>query len=605
MAKRKRLSDDEVRRLVLETDSDDECSLGSRNSNSDIESDSDDSDSTVIYDPGTSNPGVSNPGTDAGDSSGSWKKTFGSSADSTFRSSVPPGPKNLDSSFTTDSTALEYFELFFTDSMWVRLRDMTNLRAAQVKASKPKDFYASHWSDLSLAELKAFVGCRLSMEYAVVKRRLEQYFSAKSGFLFQSPGYRTVFTRDRFLAIWKFLHVCDEESTETDKTDKLYKVRPILNSIVPMFQNNYSLQQDISLDEGMIPSKNRLSIKQYIQSKPVKWGIKAFLLCESATGYIYNVEIYTGRTDGLFVPELGASGSVVARLTHCIEGLNHKVFMDRFYNSPSLSQYLLDRKIHTCGTIMPNRKQFPKQLQRRKKDMQRGQHDYLCNQAGVSCTVWCDRSPIYFISTFHNPTDVSSVNRKERSGTVVPVSCPVVVKEYTAAMGGCDLNDQMTKLYRSRRHYRWPRRLLMKCMLWCAYNAYIVEGHVRQHSPAGHRSRTFYDFLDELCLTLVGEQRTASVRRNRAVSLTPEERLQNVGLHHPERPAEATTNQTCVVCREKANKYMAAHPGAKLKDIPFKKTKTVFRCSLCKVYLCIRECSSCWLDYHSKVQFWR
>ena len=72
----------------------------------------------------------------------------------------------------------------------------------------------------------------------------------------------------------------------------------------------------------MIPSKNRLSIKQYIQSKPIKRGAKAFLLCESATGYIYNVEIYTDKTDGLFVPAIGASGSVVARLTHCIEGSN-------------------------------------------------------------------------------------------------------------------------------------------------------------------------------------------------------------------------------------------------------------------------------------------
>jgi len=40
--------------------------------------------------------------------------------------------------------------------------------------------------------------------------------------------------------------------------------------------------------------------------------VKAFLLCESATGYIYNVEISTGKTDGMFVPEIGASGSVVA-----------------------------------------------------------------------------------------------------------------------------------------------------------------------------------------------------------------------------------------------------------------------------------------------------
>jgi len=323
------------------------------------------------------------------------------------------------------------------------MRDVTNLRAAQVKASKPKDFYASGWTDVTLDELKALVGCCLSMEYAVVKHRLEHYFSSKTGFLFATPGYRDIFKRDRFMALWKVLHVCDEESTATDKSEKLYKVCPVLDHVVPRFQEHYSLQQDVSpLDEGMIPSKNRLSIKQYIQSKPIKWGIKAFLLCESATGYIYNVEIYTGKTDGLYVPEIGASRSVVARLTCCIEGCNHKIFMDRFYNSPSLSSYLLECKIHLCGTVMPNRKQFPRQFQRKKRDMQRGQHDYLCTASGMSVTVWCDRLSIYFISTFHGPHIVDSVNRKNKSGEVSAAACPQVVKEYTASMGGCDLNDQ-------------------------------------------------------------------------------------------------------------------------------------------------------------------
>ena len=45
-------------------------------------------------------------------------------------------------------------------------------------------------------------------------------------------------------------------------------------------------RQYTSLDEGMIPTKNRLAIKQYIKDKPIKWGIKSFLLCESETGYI-------------------------------------------------------------------------------------------------------------------------------------------------------------------------------------------------------------------------------------------------------------------------------------------------------------------------------
>jgi len=67
---------------------------------------------------------------------------------------------------------------------------------------------------------------------------------------------------------------------------------------------------------------------------------------------------------------------------------------------------------------------------------------YLCTASGMSITVWCDRSPIYFISTFHDPHIVDSVNRKNKSGEVSAAACPQVVKEYTASMGGCDLNDQ-------------------------------------------------------------------------------------------------------------------------------------------------------------------
>lgn len=177
----------------------------------------------------------------------------------------------------------------------------------------------------------------LSMEYGVIKRRLELYFERKSGFLFDTSGYRHVFTWDRFLEIWKFLHFIDEEDEGIDKSDKLYKVGPLTDSVVSKFRIHYIPTQDMSLDEGMIPTKNRLSIKQYMKSKPNKWGIKAFQLCESSTGYIYNVEIYTGKSDGLFIPELGATGSIVVRLVSCIEGQNYRIFMDRFYNSPLLS----------------------------------------------------------------------------------------------------------------------------------------------------------------------------------------------------------------------------------------------------------------------------
>lgn len=426
----------------------------------------------------------------SGDGS-TWKKEIRISADR-FQQNGNSGARNVPANFGADTDALDFMSLFLTQDVWNQLVEMTNLRAAQVKRSKPNDYYATKWDDVTVEEMKAFVGVRISMEYSVIKRRLEFYFSRKSGSLFDTPGYRKIFTRDRFLAIWKFMHYVDEENPATNKTDKLYKVRPLIDYLCEKFQSHYVPRQQMSLDEGMIPAKNRTTLKQYIQSKPVKWGIKSFLLCESSTGYVYNIEIYTGKTSGLFLPHLGATGSLVIRLASCIAGQNHQLFMDRYYNSPALSRHLLTMNIHTCGTIQTNRKGFPKQLIQQKKVMKRGDHDYLyCD--GITVVVWCDRVPLYFITTFHDLSSMSVVNRKNKDGSVVPVSCPKVISEYTKSMGGCDRNDQLTKLYRSRKHYRWPRRLIIKCVLWSFYNAYIINGKFKPHRQSGRRLRTFYD----------------------------------------------------------------------------------------------------------------
>ena len=118
----------------------------------------------------------------------------------------------------------------------------------------------------------------------------------------------------------------------------------------------------LSLDEAMIPSKNRLSIKQYIKDKPVKWGIKSFLLTDAENGYIMNSEIYTG-SESILYPELGATGNVVARLLRSadLHGKGHVLVMDRYYNSVALFEHLhREQKTLAVGTAMPNRKFFPK-----------------------------------------------------------------------------------------------------------------------------------------------------------------------------------------------------------------------------------------------------
>ncbi len=45
----------------------------------------------------------------------------------------------------------------------------------------------------------------------------------------------------------------------------------------------------------MIKFQGRSSLKQYLPNKPVKRGIKVWVLADSQNGYFYNMQVYTGR----------------------------------------------------------------------------------------------------------------------------------------------------------------------------------------------------------------------------------------------------------------------------------------------------------------------
>ena len=85
-------------------------------------------------------------------------------------------------------------------------------------------------------------------------------------------------------------------------------------------------------------------------------------------------------------------------------------------------------------------------------------------------------------------------------------------------------------------------------------------------------------------------------------------RLKNIGdapQHLPERPHGATTNNRCVVCSARYNKAKQRTPTAKDSELP-KRSKTVFRCTTCKVFLCIGAgAENCFMTYHSVAQYYR
>lgn len=545
-------------------------------------------------------PGAGIPVHEGGDAQ--WTNVFSEQTTLNFNpASEELGPVNLPDNLTSDSTPLEFLSLFADNEFWTNLTEKTNLRAQQVRRRKPNAYFAKSFSDASVDKMKAFIGVRLYLETVLHKLSYRNCWEGDGkDFLGFTPGFRKVMTRDDFLALWSFLHVVDEEDEALNKTDKIYKTRPMLDGFLVKFQKFYKPHEHLSLDEGMIPAKNRLSIKQYIKDKPTKWGIKSFLLCDANTGYVYNAEIYTGSAEMIHRP-LGATGNTVVRLvTSCdLHQKSHVLVMDRYYNSVALAEYALEElKTGVIGTIMTNRKQFPKSLKKVQK-MERGESRYLCKDS-ITVMAWQDRKPIHFISNYENPAIVENATRRRKDGTLQDIQMPLLVKNYNSFMGGCDKNDQMARLHRSRKHYKWPRRLFMKCFMWACYNSYVIYHDMCQ--AASKKPLYFTRYMKELSLLLAAHFRTDAIARPRK---DPCPLRLSEGRHFPEVPADASFNHVCVVCSEKHLKFKKQNPGVSYKENLYKLVKTSVKCSLCDKFLCVKRGSSCWADWHTKVEYWR
>ena len=90
---------------------------------------------------------------------------------------------------------------------------------------------------------------------------------------------------------------------------------------------------------------------------------------------------------------------------------------------------LLKNDIYLTATTRTNRNDFPKELAKTTpaiKRLKQGESKFL-RKGDVVASVWMDKKPVTFLSTYSNPEGTETVKRKQRDGIVIDVpSLPVV-----------------------------------------------------------------------------------------------------------------------------------------------------------------------------------
>ena len=383
------------------------------------------------------------------------------------------------------------------------------------------------------------------------------------------------------------IHVVNNSCAEEKKeyaSDKLYKVSNFLELLKHNFQAYFDLGKKLTIDEMRIKFKGRSSLKQYIKQKPIKRSYKVWVLTDILTGYVYNFEIYSGKSEER---QTGLGEHVVHSLTRELSMKFHHVYFDNFFTSPFLAEKLLNNGIYCTGTLKTNRKGIPADLIRSMK-MNRGDAKYLAIDS-ISIVKWMDRRPVLMMFNFTDPRIMTNMNRKLKNGEVIQLRCPVMIQEYNLGKLGVDRVDQRIQYYavdrKSRRNWL---RIFFHFLNVALSNVFVL--YSRDHPDDNMR---YLHFLADIAEELIG--RNASVKKKsgrpvnifgikkrkngeRKISVSNEIRLSNVGAHLP----TVTSRRRCAYCSTKSNPQ-----------------RSVIECSTCKVALCISRQRNCFVLFHS------
>lgn len=111
----------------------------------------------------------------------------------------------------------------------------------------------------------------------------------------------------------------------------------------------YKPTATLTIDEQLCPYRGRTGITQYISSKPAKYGIKIWWICDAENACPLQGIMYTGKTDG--TREKNQGERVVKELAVMYRGSGRNICMDNFCTTLHIAKQLLSWNLTVVGTV--------------------------------------------------------------------------------------------------------------------------------------------------------------------------------------------------------------------------------------------------------------
>lgn len=180
-------------------------------------------------------------------------------------------------------TMVDFFNYYFTNEIIDLIVDCTN---------QDPDEYTTR------KEIRAFIG--LLLIFGVTKKHdIEINMIWKEDSLHYCKWAAITMSRDRFKVLTSHITFDDVFSRKTrEKTiGKFYLMNNIFEKIRIRVVEAFNPGQNLCVDETLYPFRGRCRFRQYMKSKPARYGIKYWAIGCVESGYLCDLKVYLGKSD--------------------------------------------------------------------------------------------------------------------------------------------------------------------------------------------------------------------------------------------------------------------------------------------------------------------
>ena len=201
-------------------------------------------------------------------------------------------------------------------------------------------------------------------------------------------------------------------------------MKPVIDHLKAKFGTIIYASEKLCIDESLDLWKGRLAFKQYLPLKRHRFGIKLFELVDCESGIILDFIVYTGGNTDFEKFDLGLSGDVVAHMMKPYFNKGHILYVDNWYSSPKLAEFLHDKDTGLCGTIKKNRNGLPLLNSKLAKGEVELGHNMIW--MAIKCQ---DEKEVYMITLVHEFEYSETGKRDWSTGEMkMKPSCIIIIK---------------------------------------------------------------------------------------------------------------------------------------------------------------------------------